>query len=168
MKLPFLAIVALLAAGAANAQVYKCVDASGKTVYSQNPCPANTKSESMSHSVIAPSAAAPAASAAGAAPAGDAAKAATSSAPKTAAEQEQAFRKRMQDQSEADKKEAAKLAQAKDKQENCQRARTQLGQMTAGGRITRTNEAGERYFLSDDQIAQERGRAQSQVDQWCN
>ena len=39
MKLALLLTGALLAAPA-SAQVYKCVDASGKTVYLQQPCPA--------------------------------------------------------------------------------------------------------------------------------
>jgi len=39
----FLSALSLLAAGA-QAQVYKCVDASGKTAYSQSPCPGSARS----------------------------------------------------------------------------------------------------------------------------
>src|SRR3989442_1531250 len=91
--------VAFLVASSAQAQVRKCVDAEGKIIYTQDPCPANTKPGSISRSVIQTPAAAPADSAAK----GDAGKsdAAKSAAPKTAAEQEQAFRKRQQDQAKA-------------------------------------------------------------------
>ena len=72
--------VALLAVSSAQGQVHKCIDAAGKVIYTQVPCPANTKPGSISRSVIqAPATAAPADSAAK----GEAAK---SAAPKTAAE----------------------------------------------------------------------------------
>src|SRR3990172_3843417 len=38
---------ALLAAGAAQAQVHKCVDTGGKTVYSQVPCPKASKATTL-------------------------------------------------------------------------------------------------------------------------
>ena len=79
---------ALLAAFAAQAQVYKCLDAKGVTVYRQDPCPPNMKRETMSKPAIAP---APAA-----APAGAADKAAKGG-PQTPAQQEQAFRSYVQD-----------------------------------------------------------------------
>ena len=45
---------AMLAAAAAQAQVYKCLDASGKTVYRQDPCPPSMKPETMSKPGFAP------------------------------------------------------------------------------------------------------------------
>src|SRR5258706_15288338 len=86
--------VAFLAVSSAHAQVHKCVDAAGKTIYTQDPCPANTKSGTMSRSVIPAPAMAPQAAPADQAAKGAKGDAAKKSGPKTAAEQEQDFRKR--------------------------------------------------------------------------
>ena len=153
--------VASLVASSAQAQVHKCVDAAGKIIYTQDPCPANTKSGSISRSVIQAPAAAPADSAAK----GDAAK---STAPKTAAEQEQAFRKRQQDQAKAAKESEQKSAEAQRKAENCRNARERLTQYEIGGRQSRINAQGERYYLDDSQIDQEKARARADVAQSCN
>jgi len=153
--------LALLGVATAQAQVYKCVDAGGKVVYSQDPCPANTKPGAMSRKVPPAPAAAPADSAAK----GDAAK---SAAPKTAAEQEQAFRKRQQDQAKAAKESEEKSAEAQRKQENCRNARERLAQYEIGGRVARYNAQGERYYLEDAQIEQEKARARTDVSKFCN
>ena len=153
--------VASLVASSAQAQVHKCVDAAGKIIYTQDPCPANTKPGSISRSVIQTPAAAPADSAAK----GDAAK---SAAPKTAAEQEQAFRKRQQDQAKAAKESEQKSAEAQRKAENCRNARERLTQYEIGGRQSRINAQGERYYLDDSQIDQEKARARADVAQSCN
>ena len=152
--------VAFLAVSSAQGQVHKCVDAAGKVIYTQDPCPANTKPGSISRSVIQAPAAAPAGSAAK----GEAAK---SSAPKTAAEQEQAFRKRQQDQAKAAKESDQKSAEVQRKEENCRHARERLAQYDIGGRMTRINPQGERYYLEDAQIEQEKARARTDVAQAC-
>ena len=152
--------VALLAVSSAQGQVHKCVDATGKVIYTQDPCPANTKPGSISRSVMQAPAAAPAERAAK----GDAAK---SSAPKTPAEQEQAFRKRQQDQAKAAKESDQKAAEARITEENCRNARQRLAQYEIGGRQTRIDEKGERYYLEDAQIEQEKARARSDVAQSC-
>lgn len=156
---------AILGATTAQAQVYKCIDAAGRTVYSQDRCPANAKSATLSGT--GPSAP-PAASAESGAKS-DAAKpdAAKSAAPKTPAEADRAFRKRQQEQQEAQKKENEKLAQAKEKEDNCRRAKEQAAAL-GFGRIARINDKGERYYLDDAQIGEEKTRARSLVDQWCN
>ncbi len=158
--------VAYLVASSAQAQVRKCVDAEGKIIYTQDPCPANTKPGSISRSVIQAPAAAPADSAAK----GDAGKsdAPKSAAPKTAAEQEQAFRKRQQDQAKAAKESEQKSAEAQRKAENCRNARERLTQYEIGGRQSRINAQGERYYLEDAQIEQEKARARTDVAQSCN
>src|SRR5437773_4430556 len=153
--------VAFLAVSSAQGQVYKCVDAAGKFIYSPDPCPANTKPGAISRSVIRAPAAAPAESAAK----GDAAKTA---APKTAAEQEQAFRKRQQDQAKTAKESEQKSAEAQRKEENCRNARERLTQYEIGGRQTRINAQGERYYLEDAQIEQEKARARADVTQSCS
>ena len=152
--------VAFLAVSSAQGQVHKCVDAAGKVIYTQDPCPANTKPGSISRSVIQAPAAAPTDSAAK----GEGAK---SSAPKTAAEQEQAFRKRQQDQAKAAKESDQKSTEVQRKEENCRNARERLAQYDIGGRMTRINPQGERYYLEDAQIEQEKARARTEVAQSC-
>jgi len=158
-----LLVTVLLAASGAGAQVYKCIDSAGRVVYSQDPCPANTKSGTVSRRVgAAPASAATAPSAAESAEKtgkGDADKAA---APKTPADQEQAFRKRAQDREKADKESEQKLAEAKRKEDNCRAARDQLATFEFGGRITQINAQGERVYLDDAQIEQ-RQRAVAQA-----
>jgi len=158
--------LSFLCAAGVHAQIYKCVDPSGKIAYSQNPCPAHTRSGTISRRVEAPAAApTPAEPAAK----GESAKAgaAKNAAPKTAAEQEQAFRKRLQDREKAEKERAQKAAEAKRKEEDCRNARERLAQYEAGGRIARSTVKGERYLLSDAQIAQETSRARADVAQVC-
>jgi hypothetical protein len=157
--------VAFLAASSAQAQVYKCVDAGGKIVYSQNACPPNMKSGTMSRGgPSAPTAPSPASPADNAAK-GDAAK---SAAPKTAAEQEQAFRKRQQDQAKAAKESGQKAEEAQRKAEACRSARERLAQLEIGGRLSRINAQGERYYLEDAQVEQEKAQARADVARICN
>jgi hypothetical protein len=152
---------ALLDVASAQAQVYKCVDAAGKIVYLQDPCPANMKPGTMSRKPTSAPAAVPADSAAKGA-------AAKSAAPKTAAEQEQAFRKRQQDREKEQKEAGQKSAEVQRKEENCRNAKERLAQYEIGGRIGRYNAQGERYYLDDAQIAQETSRARSELAQACN
>jgi len=161
-------VFASLSLASANAQVYKCIDAAGKVVYSQNPCPANTKSGTVTRRVDRPSAApaaTPAEGSADKAAKGDAAK---KTVPNTTPDQEQDFRKRQQDQAKAAKESSAKSAEAQRKAENCRIARERLAQYEAGGRMTRINPQGERYYLEDAQIEQERARARADVSQHCS
>lgn len=151
IRAAFAVLALALASGAAHAQVYKCVDANGKTVYSQSPCPSSAKSTTID-SRPAPIAPAPAAKA-------------KDSDPRKA---EQEFKKRQLEEQEAEKKAAAKSEESAQKKENCERARGSLAQYEAGGRITRFKPNGEREFLTDDEMAQEKARAQALVQQWCN
>jgi hypothetical protein len=150
--LRLLAWIALFAAGTASAQVYKCVDASGKTVYLQSPCPPGQSSKVIRATPPANPPAAPAAKA------GD-------KAPLTP---EQAFQKRQKDRQEAEKKAGDEQAEARRKQEACQQAREQLSRFDSGMRIAGVNPQGERYYLDDAQVAQEKARAQAAANQWCN
>jgi uncharacterized protein YaiL (DUF2058 family) len=80
---------------------------------------------------------------------------------------EEEFQKRQQERQEAEKKAADQLAEQQRKQQDCQRAREQVAQFDQGGRIARLDSKGERYFLDDNQIAQERSKWQAQADQAC-
>jgi hypothetical protein len=152
---------AILAASAAQAQVYKCVDASGGTVYRQDPCPPSMKRETMQKKAISP---APAVAPSDSAAKGDSAK----SGPKTPVEQEQAFRKRQQDAAKAAKEADQKTAQTQAKEANCNNARQRLTQYEIGGRISKIDGQGERYYMDDAQIDAEKAKAQADVSQFCN
>ena len=157
MLKPTLAVLACsvaLLATHAQAQVNKCVDAGGKTFYSQAPCPPNSKS-SIIRSVAPP------------APPLPASAAAKSAGPKSAAELELDFRKRRTEQAEAARKDQDKATEAGQREENCRSSKGTLASIDSGGRQSRINEKGERYVLDDAQAGQERERARLAVEQWC-
>ena len=154
-----LAISGLVSSTPLLAQINKCVDASGKTFYSQSPCPPGVKSSTVK--AAPPPANPPAPAAAGPA------AAAKSTGPKSAAEQEIEFRKRRTEQAEAAKKDQEKSNEASQREENCRNARGSLASLEAGGRQTRFNDKGERYILDEAQTARELERARQAVDQWC-
>jgi hypothetical protein len=149
-KLGLLPWIAFFAALPAWGQVYKCVDPAGKTVYLQSPCPPGQSSKVLSATPP---------------PAGSEAPAKPGAKPPPTPEQ--AFQKRQKDRAEADKKAAEEQAEAKRKQEACQRAREQVARFEAGVRIAAVDSKGERYYLDDAQVAQERARAQGSVNEWC-
>ena len=138
----------------AHAQINKCVDAGGKTFYSQTPCPPNVKSSIIR--AATPPASPPPASAA-----------AKATAPKSAAELELEFRKRRTEQADASKKEQEKATEAQQREENCRASKGSLASIDSGGRQSRVNDKGERYVLDEAQAARERDRAKLAVDQWC-
>jgi len=153
----FLVILAISAS--AHAQVNKCIGANGRVTYTQDPCPPNTTSGTIERAASPGPAPAPA----------PASGASTNSAgPRTTAQQEQDFRKRLQDQAKAEKTAAQKADQDQQKKDACQEARERLATFEAGGRITRLSPTGERYFLDDDQIEQERESARQLVKRQCN
>jgi len=160
-------VFAMLAASAAQAQVYKCLDAHGATVYRQDPCPPSMKRESMSKPGIAPAPAAAPAAASGE-PSGKAGKGDAKKGPMTPAEQEQAFRQRQQNAAKASKEADEKAAAAKRKEANCNDARQRLATYSLGGRVTTVDANGERTYLEDSQIAAERAKAQADISQLCN
>jgi hypothetical protein len=149
MKLVLLLVGSLLAAPA-SAQVYKCVDAAGKTVYSQAPCPPGQAAKTIS---------APPPPAAESAPAQPGAK--------PPANPEQEFRKRQAERGEADKKAAEEEAKNKQRAEACARAREALAQFDMGGRFAGVDAKGERYFYDDNRVAQEKARAQAAAADAC-
>jgi len=149
MRTSFLLVAALIAAPA-SAQVYKCVDASGKTVYSQSPCPAGQAAKVLKSTTP---------------PAGETTEAKPGAKPPANPEQE--FRKRQAERAEADKKAAEEDAKTKQRQEACTRAREAMAQFDMGGRFAGVDAKGERYFYDDNRIAQEKARAQQQVTENC-
>jgi hypothetical protein len=87
--------------------------------------------------------------------------------PLTAAEQDAAFRKRQQEaEKERDKQSKADGAAAA-KRENCARAQSYVRTLETG-RVASSDSQGERYFLDDNQLAQENAKARQEVRDWCN
>jgi hypothetical protein len=115
-----------LAAPAAQAQMFKCVDAHGRVVYADKPqpgCKGGPVNIQPIPSISGEGVAAPA-------------------APKTA-EQDAGFKRR---QIERERQEdLEKTAQ----QERCQRLRQEIAWLSAGTRVARINDAGERVFMDD-------------------
>src|SRR5438874_8777867 len=138
MKLALSVVASALIAAPAWAQVYKCVDASGNTVYSQSPCAPGQSAKVLSRKAPA-EAEAPAAAKPGAKP---------------AANPEQDFRKRQKEREESDKKAAEQSAEAKQRADQCTRAKEAIAQYELGGRFSRIDEKGERSYMDDNQIAQ--------------
>jgi hypothetical protein len=149
LYLPLLT-AALLAAPPVWAQVYKCTDASGKTVYLQSPCPPGQSSKILRATP----------------PPVDEAAAKKASGKPPASREEQ-FRQRQKEREDAEKKANEQSTEAKRREENCARAREQAAQFDLGGRMAGVNEKGERYFLDEAQIAQAKARAQASVAEWC-
>ena len=80
---------------------------------------------------------------------------------------EAAYRKRQEDAQKENEKAAQAEQEAAAKRENCLRSQEALRTYEAGGRISRTDAKGERYYLEDAQIAQETARARQLVQQNC-
>lgn len=136
-------------------------DASGRTVFSDQPPPASVKKDQIvrqpaNNVLSAPSA--PAAAAGKAAP----------TAPKTVAEREQEYRKRQLDRAETEKKQADEQAMTARRQQECDRARGYLRQLEDGIRIARTDAQGNREILDDAQRATETARARELIQANCN
>jgi uncharacterized protein DUF4124 len=150
----FLVLAAALALSfAAAAQQYRWVDKDGRVQYGDVP-PPGVKATPMR----APSG--PAAPAAPAAKAGGKAL--------TPAEQEAAFRQRQQEAQKEANKASQGEREAAEKKENCARARESQRSLEMGGRQSRVDEKGERYYLEDAQIAQELEKARQAVQQSCS
>jgi len=144
-----LAALALLATGA-QAQVYCWTTKDGKRQCGDTP-PPGVKATTLSTPSAPPAPAEPAKK--GAAAKGD---------------PEQEFRKRQIEAQKARDKEQQAQEQAAAKQQNCESAREALRVLESGQRIARLDKAGERYFLDEQQTAQETERARQVVQKSCS
>ena len=154
MKTTLLLIAVLAFPAAAIAQQYKWTDERGRVQYGDAP-PPGVKATPL-RSVPGP------ATQAAAKP-----DAKDKKGPMTPAEQDADFRKRQQESSKDREKQAQAAQQAEAKKENCQRAQEHLRTLESGQRISRTDSKGERYYLEDQQIAEEKTKARKMVQDWC-
>ena len=138
-------------------QIYKWTDASGKTVVSDKPPPGqlpqqtpqqNTEPKAQDDSPSEP--------AANAAP-----------KEKTWADRDLEFRQRQMDRAEKEEKAKKEAEAAAAKKENCDNARRRLQTLESGQRIAMLNDKGERYFIEDEQRAQDAKKTRSFIDAEC-
>ena len=150
-------LLTVFAAGAAQAQIKCWTDVNGKRGCGDTPPPGakvTTVRGTTSEPAPAPAAASKDAK--------DAKK-----GPMTAAEKEKDYRER---QAEAQKAAAKADAERQDKvarNEGCERTKEYLRTLESGQRIARNNPSGERYYLDDNQVAQEVAKARESMQKAC-
>lgn len=143
-----LAASLILVGAPVSAELYKWTDAEGKVHFSDQPPPPEIKAP-VTVKPRRPTAA-PAAP-----------------ATPTYVEQEADFRKRQVEAAEKAKAEKQAADDAAEKQRNCEQARARVASLEVGGRITRTNAAGEQIFLTDAEIVQALSNARRDADAAC-
>ncbi|MDR2508196.1 MAG: DUF4124 domain-containing protein [Candidatus Accumulibacter sp.] len=146
-RLIFLSIT-LLVSMLAQAQIYQWKDKDGRVVISDRP-PIDAKAEQKRGSGVSSSSSSPAPE------------------QKSLSEQEMEFRKRRKEAQEKEEKEQKTQAQAQQKQKYCAGLKNRLQTYQSGERIALRDDKGERYFLEDNQRAQEIQEMQQQMEQSC-
>jgi hypothetical protein len=182
MKLRILLLCAVILPTLASAEIYKWRDKNGIVRYSDVPPASNVKQEAMyGKKIPKPTGLAPLTAVEGdATVAANRDKAATKAAAKDKARaeskakdekaplsKEDAAAKRAKDADQQKKADEQKQAELNIKQENCKVAKSNLATFNNGGRITKTNENGEKEFLSDSDISQGKTDAQRDVEKYC-
>ncbi|ACT47869.1 DUF4124 domain-containing protein [Methylotenera mobilis] len=153
----------------AGAEIYKWKDKDGVTRYSDVPPPSNIKQEPINGKKVAkPTGQAPLAPVAGDITTAISKNKTQDKAKEGAAAQDDAAKKRAQDAEVEKAADKQKQAELKVKQENCMTAKKNLATYTIGGRISRINDAGEREYLSDEDVARGKADSQKDVDAYCN
>lgn len=151
-----------LVSASAGAEIYKWKDKAGRVQYSDVPPPGNIPYTTLSgrKSPEPPPAATEAkpAQVPQAAPAGADAEAKKKAAEEQAAKDAEI--RRLQEEKQA--------AEKRVREENCKNARARAAQFQQGGRIYRIDEAGERQYYGDAEIAAELERARADVDTYCS
>lgn len=156
----------------ASAEIYKWKDKDGAVRYSDTPPPSNVQQESLyGKKIPKPKTAAPLSTVEGDINKDLNKKKSADATSKEVAEKplskEEAAAKRAKDAENQRKEDEAKAAELKLKQENCKAAQANNKTYSDGGRILRTNEAGEREYLDDKSIEKGRIDAQKEVDKYC-
>ncbi len=155
MKRAIVLAAACAFAAAASAQQYKWTDKHGRVQYGDIP-PPGVSATSLRPPASAPAPAAKPADAKGA-----------SKGPLTPAEKEAENRKRQQEVTKERDKLAKDEQNAQAKKENCARAQDYQRNVTSGQRLSGIDSKGERYYLDDQQVAQETAKARKAVQDWC-
>lgn len=160
----------------AEAQLYKWVDETGKTVYSDQPPLENVKDQKTfnksgtkypSESSTTESPTTPDTANTNTGTTTTIPETTKPTGPKTLAEKELEFRKRRAEQEEAQAKAAKEQAEAKTNQEKCLQARGSLQKLESGGRVTKFNDKGEVVYLDDNERQREIVEAKKVVAALC-
>lgn len=151
MQRPVFLLLALLASSLAQAQIYQWKDASGRTVFSDQPPAAGNAAPKLKTHAETPAAAPPPAS----------------GNQKSWAEKELEFRKRLADSREREEASRKESAQAEELAKDCARARTQLQVLESGQRVALPGPQGERIFIDDAQRQAEIERSKKAVGTLC-
>ena len=146
MKRFALTLVVLLAATAANADIYQWKDKNGKTVISDKPPSENVSEQKKFDSTSTTT---------------------NATTPKTAADRDLEFRKRLKESQESSEKAKKEQTTAAENQENCTKARRYLQTLESGERVALRDDKGERYFMEDAQRAQETEKTRQAVQSNC-
>ena len=130
--------------------IYKWVDNEGITNYGEQP-PLGVDAERTSTRLHAPN------------------RQALQTRIDTSAERNTTAKTRRQLENEADtESQALAKEQQEQRVENCEKAKTRLVKYNTSRRLFRQLEDGEREYLSDDELDQERAGAQQLVNEWCD
>ena len=143
-----LVIGLLIPAVQAYAQIYKCLDTNRHPLYIQTPCP-----DGSSTLVVRPLRQ------------GDQAEPPDSTLNRSANAELQ-FQRRQKEREDAENKASERAARALRKEDDCRYARAQAAYLETG-RVLRMTAQGEQYFLSDEQLAQEKARTQALMAESC-
>jgi hypothetical protein len=154
----------------ASAQIYKWKDKDGTIRYTDTPPPPGIKSMTTLGKKQSGTTTESVPAAATSAPAQGVTDAVASPVTEKAEDvNPEALAKKRREIEEVEKRnKAEKETQAKQKQLNCAAARSNYQSYSQGGRVYRTNENGEREYLSDDQLQASAAKAQQEVQQYCN
>lgn len=154
---PLILVAACLVAFTANAQ-WQWVDKEGKRVFSDLPPPSDIPEKNILKRPGGRSLG----SAAPAPPAVTPAPTAAAGVDKTLDD-----KKKQAEAADAAKRKAEEERNARIRAENCARAQQAKAGLEAGGRMTRTNERGEREFMDEAAIAAESQRLQGLINENC-
>jgi len=153
----------------ASAEIYKWKDKDGVTRYSDVPPPSNIKQEPIhGKSAVKSTGQPPLAPVPGDITAATNKNKTPEKAKESGAAQDEAARKRANDAEVEKATDKQKQAELKVKQENCMAAKKNLVIYTTGGRISKINDAGEREYLGEEDLARGKADSQRDVDAYCN
>lgn len=149
-------LVLLLLPLMASAQMYKWKDKNGVTQYSDTPPPStNVEELKLKNAPPKPSAK-------------EAEAAAKKSTAKSGDKLDKDAAKRQVDAENSKKEDEAKEAERKIKEANCSAAKANYNTYKQGGRIIKNNEAGERSYLSDADIAKGLEESKQNIEKNCD
>ena len=152
----------------AEAQIYKWTDANGKTVVSDKPPPGQLPQQRTEvKTQNPPPAQLSQQDAEEKAQDASPSEAKTEKKEKTWVDRDLEFRQRQMERAEKEEKAKKEAAAAADKKENCDNARRRLQTLESGQRIAMLNDKGERYFIEDEQRAQDAKKTRSFIDAEC-